>query len=170
MTDLSALHVGDDILKLEPPRASLGELQLTNRMEMIRVEADVLGVVEHLKRIDPGLELLFDKRQEVYVLYWVGWREKDGHAELCEDMIGAYRALDQRLIRLIERVDREGRGKTDLATELDRLDAQADRERDRVFSEQVGQQAERLRHALRADLGIQDRAFIPGRKSKRGKR
>lgn len=167
---LSAIHVGEDVLKLEPPRATLGELQLTNRMEMVRVESDVLGVVEHLKRIDPGLELLYDKGQEVFVLYWQGLRVKDGRAEQCEDLIGAYKALDQRLINLVERIDREGRGRQDLAAELDRLDAEREAERDRAFSEAVGLQAERLAHAIRSDLGVSNRAFMSGKRGKRRKR
>lgn len=155
MSFLSAAHTGEDVIKLEPPRASLGQLQLTNRLEMIRVEQDVLGVVEHLKGIDPGLVLLFDKKQEIYVLYWEGFRAKEegGTPEWCEDLVGSYLELDQRLINLIERIDGQGRGRYDLERELDRLDREAERERERVFSERIGDQAERLRYALRQDLG-----------------
>jgi hypothetical protein len=67
---LTGLYAGDDTLRIEPPRASLGQLQLTNRLEMVRIDTDVLGVAEHLKRIDRGLVLMFDKGQGIYVLYW----------------------------------------------------------------------------------------------------
>ena len=155
---LSGLVTGDDTIKLEPPRATLGELQLTNRLEMIRVEGDVLGVVEHLKRIDRGLVLMFDKNVEwedgrgkgIYVLYWEGLNDR---GQLVEDFVGAYRELDQRLINLIERIDGQGRGRHDLARELDRLEEQKEREAEQRHAEQMGPLAEQLRHALRKDLG-----------------
>lgn len=155
----------DDYIRLEPPRATLGELQLTNRLEMIRVEGDVLGVVERLKRIDPGLELLFDKRQEVYVLYHQGLGE-DGQVR--EQLVGAYKALDQRIINLIERIDAQGRGRHDLAAELEKLERAKDRENDRRRIETVGPIAERLRHAIRKDMGLDGSQVFMG--AKRGKR
>ena len=70
--DLKSIVTGDDTLLIEPPRAELGQLQLTNRLEMIRIADDVTGVAENLRRIDPGLMLMFDKKQAIYVLYWKG--------------------------------------------------------------------------------------------------
>lgn len=150
--DLKSLVTGDDTLLIEPPRASLGELQLTNRLEMIRVDHDVLGVAESLKRIDLGLTLLYDKKQDVYVLYWVGF--KKGTDQMVEELVGAYKELDQRIVRLIERLDAQGRGRYDLQAELDKLERQKDRENDAAHHEKVGDAAERLRHALRVDLGV----------------
>lgn len=151
---LTAEASGDDYIRLEPPRASLGELQLTNKLQMIRVEGDVLGVVERLKRIDTGLTLLFDKQQEIYVLYWEGFREDEhGVIGYHEDLVGAYKQLDQRIVNLIERIDGQGRGRVDLQRELDRLERQKDAENDRRESERMGEMGEKLRFALRQDLG-----------------
>jgi hypothetical protein len=147
---MSGLFPGDDVLELEPPRASLGQLQLTNRLEMVRIDADVLGVAEALRRIDPGLTLLFDKGQAVFVLYWRGLRGGD----VVEELVGAYTELDQRIVRLIERIDAQGRGRYDLATELDRLEAAQDREHDHAVSEQLGAAGEELQFAMRRDLGL----------------
>lgn len=168
MSHLRAIHSGEDLLRLEPPRASQGQLQLTNRLEMVRVDQDVLGVVEHLKRIDTGLVLMYDKAQEIYVLFWEGYREKDGQQQWCEDLVGAYRELDQRLINLIEKIDRQGRSRYDLEKELDRIDDEARRARDRAFSDKIGEHAERLRHALRSDLGVTSQAFMSGAPRGRG--
>jgi hypothetical protein len=148
---LTAEASGDDYLKIEPPRASLGELQLTNRLHMIPVERDVLGVAESLKRIDPGLSLLFDKVQEVFVLYHVGLDDR-GHVK--EYMVGAYKELDQRIVNLIRRIDGQGRGRYDLQRELERLEQQKDREEDHRQTEALGPAAEQLRWALRKDLGL----------------
>lgn len=153
---LTAEHTGENLLRLEPPRATLGQLQLTNRLEMVRVDSDVLGVVEHLKRIDPGLVLMYDQGQQVFVLYWQG-RRADEHGIISEheDLIGAYTELDQRLIRLVERIDAQGRGRTDLAVELDKLEREKDREEEQRQSETMGPIAEQLRYALRKDLGAE---------------
>jgi hypothetical protein len=156
---LTGLYAGDDTLRIEPPRASLGQLQLTNRLEMVRIDTDVLGVAEHLKRIDRGLVLMFDKGQGIYVLYWQGLNDR---GDLVEDFVGAYTELDQRIVNLIERIDGQGRGRHDLARELDRLEAQKDREREQQQAEQMGPLAEQLRHALRKDLGAEGSSVMPG--------
>jgi hypothetical protein len=156
---LTGLYAGDDTLRIEPPRASLGQLQLTNRLELIRVENDVLGVAEQLKRIDPGLVLTFDKGQKIYLLHHEGFNDR---GEWVENFIGAYTELDQRIVNLIERIDGQGRGRHDLARELDRLEAQKEREREQQFSETMGERAELLRHALRKDLGAEGSSVMPG--------
>lgn len=164
--------MSDEYLKLEPPRASLGELQLTNRLNMVRVDSDVLGVIERLKRIDPGLEMLYDQRQEVFVLYWTGMRaDEKGIVSEHEDLIGAYKELDQRIINLIERIDGQGRGRKDLADELEKLEAAKDRENAIRRLNAVGPIAEQLRWAMRKDLGLQDSVHMNGsRGGHRGRR
>jgi len=147
----SSITMGDDTLRIEPPRASLGQLQLTNRLQMVRIDNDVLGVAERLKSIDPGLVLMHDKGQGIFVLYHEGFNER---AEWVETFIGAYTELDQRIVNLIERIDGQGRGRYDLVKELERLEAQKDRENEARVHEQFGAAAEELRHALRTDLQL----------------
>lgn len=148
--DLKSLVTGDDTLTIEPPRATLGQLQLTNKLEMVRVDDDVLGVAAALKAIDPGLVLMYDKGQEIYVLYWKGLNQQ-GH--LVEDLVGAYQELDQRIVNLVKRLDAQGRGRRDLNRELERLEAEKDREKARETAETFGPLAEQMRFALRRDLG-----------------
>jgi hypothetical protein len=143
--------VSDEYIKLEPPRATLGQLQLTNKMSMIRVESDVLGVVERLKSISPGFDLLYDKGQKVYVLYHTDLNEK---GEVVESLVGAYTELDQRLITLIERIDAQGRGRHDLVAEIEKLEAAKARENAAHRLNQVGPIAEKLHFAMRQDLGL----------------
>lgn len=148
---------GDDLIDLQPPRATLeqAQLALSNRLELVHVERDVWHVVETLQRIDPGLQMFFDKNQRVFVLFWKGMREKDGRAELVEDFIGAYIELDQRLVRLIERIDSHGRGRYDLTRELEKLEAEKDAEHAWDQAQRVGDAADRLRHAIRRDLALE---------------
>lgn len=157
MSILQAVETGDDRIRVDPPRASLEEMQLalSNRLELVRVERDVLGVAEHLKRIDPGLVLEHDKKQGIFILFWQGVREVDGIACQVDDLVGAYKELDQRIVRLIERIDAQGRSRHDLQAELDRLEREQDKERDWQFAQQIGDASEHLRHALRRDLNAE---------------
>lgn len=151
---LTADLTGDDYIELGPPRATADQLALTNRLELVRVEHDVFDVVGHLKRIDPGLELMFDKKQRIFILYWKGMRaDEHGVFGVHEDLVGAYTELDQRLIRLIERIDAQGRGRHDLQTELERLEKWKDAQQEREEREKMGPIFEELRFALRNDLG-----------------
>lgn len=162
----SLVVTGDDTIRIEPPRASLGELQLTNRLQMIRIEGDVLGVAETLKRIDRGLVLLHDRNvpwdngrgQGVYVLFHEGFNEC---GQWKETLVGAYRELDQRIVRLIEKIDVQGRGRYELGRELERLEREKDREEERAQTERIGPLAEQLRHALRKDLGQTGSQSLP---------
>jgi hypothetical protein len=99
--------------------------------------------------------MYYDEGQEVFVLYWEGFRP-DHHGEVHwhEDLVGAYKELDQRIIGLVERIDRQGRGRADLNAELEKLERARVREADRQRHEQVGPIAERLLHAIRDDLGL----------------
>jgi hypothetical protein len=141
----------DRYLDLEPPRASLGQLQLTNKLEMVPVENDVLGVVSRLKSIDPGLKMFYDFGQEIFVLYHEGLNEQ-GH--VVDSLVGAYKELDQRIVSLIERIDAQGRGRHVLSAELEKLERQRDAEKRHEQLERVGELGEQLHHALRKDLGF----------------
>lgn len=154
----------DRYLDLEPPRATLGQLQLTNKLEMVPIESDVLGVVERLKSIDSGLKMYFDFGQEIFVLYHEGLNEQ-GH--VVERLVGAYKELDQRIINLIERIDAQGRGRVNLSEELEKLERERDAEQRHRQMERVGELGERLRHALRDDLGLNgSQALMSGSREK----
>jgi hypothetical protein len=156
----------DRYLDLEPPRASLGQLQLTNKLEMVPVEKDVLGVVERLRSIDPGLKMFYDMGQEIFVLYHEGLNEQ-GH--VVEQLVGAYKELDQRIVTLIERIDAQGRGRVNLADELEKLEREKDRAQRHEQMEKVGALGEELRHALRRDLGLGGSQAYMSKGRKRGR-
>lgn len=153
-------------IELEPPRAQVkaGRLALTDKLELVEVDQDIFGVAERLKKIDPGLHLSYNQRDKVFVLQWRGLNEQ---GEYTEDLVGAYTELDGRLVNLIEKLAaRENRNRYDLVKELDRLEAQKDHEAEQEFYERVGPAGEALAHALRKDLGVQNRAYMSGKKGK----
>jgi hypothetical protein len=158
----------DRYLDLEPPRASLGQLQLTNKLEMVPVENDVLGVVSRLKSIDPGLKMFYDFGQEIFVLYHEGLNEQ-GH--VVDSLVGAYKELDQRIIKLIERIDAQGRGRHDLIAELEKHERELDAEKRHEQMEKVGELGEKLHFALRKDLGLGgSQAHMSGSREKHRRR
>ena len=156
-------------IDLEPPKAQVkaGRIALTDELELIPVEADVFHVVDRLKRIDAGLHLSYNRRDEVFVLQWKGLNHEGQYEEY---LVGAYKELDARLVHLVEKLAARGdRNHETLAKELERLDAEKDREAAHVFSERQGPVAEQLAHALRKDLGIKNRAYMhtPKKRKKR---
>lgn len=160
---------GDNI-ELEPPRAQVkaGRIALTDKLELVPVHEDVFHVAERLKRIDSGLHLSYNKRDKVFVLQWRGVSPQ---GEIKEDLVGAYTELDARLIHLVEKLAaRENRNRYDLSKELDRLEAEKDREAEHMHDERIGPMAEELASALRHDLQAGNRAFMHAPKSKRRKR
>jgi hypothetical protein len=110
------------------------------------IEDDVCNVARDLQTIDPSLRLRFND-QGKYVVYQV---REDG-----EQLVGIYDELDQ---RIVERAREYTNPAYNLADELDRVDAEREHDRDREFTEQVGDLSERLAHAVREDL----RRAVPG--------
>jgi len=51
----------------------------------------------------------------------------------------------------------------DYSKEVARLDAQAERDSDHKLAEATGEGHERLYHALRKDMGVQSKIFVPER-------
>lgn len=154
-------------IELEPPRAQVkaGRLALTDKMDLVQVESDVFGVVEQLKRIDSGLHLSYNTKQNVFVLEWRGVNPL---GEYVEDIVGAYTELDSRIVHLIEKIGaRENRNRYVLSHELEKLEQQKEREALWEHEQNVGPLAEQLAHALRQDLGVKNRAFMSSGKKKR---
>lgn len=142
-----------DRLEIQP--ASLAQVQRSDRGDLIAIDDDVHNVARDLKAIDSGLKLEFDTVEEFFVVSWL--HMEDGQVK--EKLVLTARDLDQ---RIVERVRRISLPDYDYVRELERIDREADRRADHEHREQVGPYAERLRHALRKDLGLGgDRAVIP---------
>lgn len=123
---------------------------------MVEIHSDVTEVAQRLVEIDPSLRLRFSEAQGVFVVFEVQQRP-DGSEE--EHLVTTSRECDQRLVnRILELSDPA----YDFAGELERLEEQAEKDNEHAYRERTGETVERLRHAMRKDLGINtDRAFIP---------
>ena len=108
----------------------------------VTITEDVGDVARRLHEISPKLVLI--------------WNEKGGHFTVAErDINGDERLVftaqecDDRIVKRAELITSEH---YDYLGELDKLDKAAERARDHAFSEQTGEIAERLAHAVRKDL------------------
>lgn len=144
-----------DTIEITP--ATLAQVHRTRNGHQIAIDDDVQGVARDLLAIDPSLRLHYDPHGEYYVVKQLV-TERDG--TVTEKLVTTALELDQRIVHRVRQIAHPS---YDYAAELDRVDAAADRERDRRQAELVGPMAERLAHALRKDLGATNRAFMPGK-------
>lgn len=131
--------------------ASLACVQRGIKGELITIEDDVLDVARRLKEIHPSLHVYWNEQGEYFVIY-----------ELCDDgrerVVTTVKELDPRLIAHFEQLASES---WNVVAEIDRMDAQADRDKEHAFAERVGEIGERLHHALRKDYEVRDRIYLP---------
>jgi hypothetical protein len=138
--------------------ARLAQVQTARGGQFVEITDDVQNVAADLAAIDPGLRLRYSEAGGYFVVYHVQ-ELPDGKRR--EHLVTTAQELDQRLVQRIRAID--ARTGYDYARELDRLEREAEQQRDREFSERTGPIAERLAHAVRHDLGVQSRIFVPGR-------
>lgn len=143
---------------MEISPARLAQVQQARGGEFVEISDDVQNVAADLRAIDAGLRLRYSEAGEYFVVYHV--EELPGGGQR-EHLVTTAQELDQRLVQRIREID--PRNGYDYAAELDRLEAEGERERDREFSEQIGPLGERLAHAVRKDLGERSRIYVPGR-------
>lgn len=125
--------------------------------DLVEIHPDVQEIARRLQEIDPALRLRYSEAQGVFVVYEV---QDLPDGAIREHLVTTARELDQRLVNRILELSDPG---YDFAGELERLERQAERDSDHAFEERTGENAERLAHAVRKDLGLKQRIFVPGR-------
>jgi hypothetical protein len=145
----------DDYFEIEP--SSLQAARRSLRHGMVMVGDDVQGVARDLREIDPSLRLMYDES----VPHWVVMQSihnPDGSTS--EHLVTTMKGdLDKRIVHRVRQVADPS---YDLIGEIEKREAQSDRDNDHRHTEQVGPVAERLLHAMQKDTGQRTRAFIPG--------
>jgi hypothetical protein len=117
---------------------------------MVAIDDDVAGIAAQLLEIDPSLRLRWSESGEYFVVY-----QDLGSTQ---HLVTTAQELDGRLLQRVLQVTHPD---FDFAAEVDRVDAEADREAARRFSEGVGERGERLAHAIRKDMGFTSRVVVP---------
>ena len=121
------------------------------------IERDVAGVAEGLKRLDERLHLRYSEKGDFYVVYCREPHEEEGTGHL----VGTYQECDQRIVKDIEQTMWKWRQPGfSFGMELEKQHDEAEARADREWSEKFGETAERLAHAIRKDLNLnQNRIF-----------
>ena len=139
------------VLLGEHKAASLTQVRAGKGGRLVEVDADVFDVAKRLHQIDRSLG--------------VDWNDTAGYFRITQLLQDGRKHVVMTTLELtpdvIQRVAATMHPDYDLAGELARIDARTNAERDRQFSEKTGEIGERLHQALRKDLGMKPRAFIP---------
>lgn len=141
---------------MEIEAATVAQVRRTSAGKLVAIDDDVQGVVRDLKAIDEALHVRYDPQQDFFVVYEIRTLG-DGSTE--EHFVTTTKQLDQRVVQRIREIAQPG---YDYGAELERVEAAARKAAEGEFSEKVGPLAEELRHAMRKDLGVSDRIFVPG--------
>jgi uncharacterized protein (UPF0297 family) len=139
--------------ELQP--VALDRIMRTRNGQRVAIHADVGSVVAQLREIDDRLHVFYVPDQAFFSVE-LHTPRADGLVD--EHLVGAYESLDGRVVQRIRQITRPG---YDLGAELERIDREAQARADHRHSEQTGEIAERVAHAVRKDLGVRSKAFIP---------
>jgi hypothetical protein len=132
-------------------RASLIQVRTGRGGRLIEIDSDVMNICERIREVDSSLGVDWNEDGNYFRVYQLV-QGGDKH------VVTTTRELTP---EVVEEVRRIADPKYNLASELDRLDDQADKENQHAFNERVGEAGERLRHAMRKDLQMQDRIYLP---------
>jgi len=118
---------------------------------LIEIDADVMNICERIREIDSSLGVDWNEDGNYFRVYQLV-QGGDKH------VVTTTRELTP---EVVEEVRRLADPNYDLASELDRIDDKAERDNRHAFHERVGEVGERLHHAMRKDLQMQDRIYLP---------
>lgn len=128
---------------------TVDQLKQTKNGRWIVIEGDVGNVAVDLRTLHPDLRLKVSEANGVFI---VSQLDRNNAGEIVGDhLVTTAQECDQ---RLVERVRMLIDPSYDLVAEIDRLDTEADKKREYEFHQMMGDQGERLAHALRAERGV----------------
>jgi hypothetical protein len=160
-------------MRIEP--ATVEQIRQAGDGRFVLISADASSVAADLRRIDKGLKVRFAENGNPP--FWCVYHESDDgrqtHLVLTvqayQTASGTWAGLDQRVVKRIERIDPQGRGKYHYADELEKATLEAKKKSRERFHEQLGELGEHAAHALRKDLGerYKGRSFFPDKPNDR---
>lgn len=143
-------------IEIEP--ASITQFQKAQKGGFIEISDDVGSIAKQLSEVDKRLHLRMNLDTGVYVVYSV-----DGDTEY---LVSTYKELDARVVKAAEKYASPQYNYLD---EMDRIDAQADRDKKHDEEQFFGDMGEVLGHAVRKDLGYDKNRIsvhVPDKKDK----
>lgn len=145
--------------------------QVSKAMKGVRsitIDNDVHGVAVRLAELDPTLRLqVTEEDGEILWLVVQMCRNNipDPNGDEEKFVTSMKGELDQRLLKRMEQV--AGRG-YDLVAEIEKAEAEADRENERQRLETMGPIAEKMMHALRTDFDVKGKVSMNTSRRARG--
>lgn len=124
---------------------------------MIVIDDDVSNIVRDLRRIDRRFRVSYVEDNHHYWI-WLDISEPDG--PLRRHFVSSVDGdrFDRRVVKMAEKITHDS---YDLLAEMDKAQAQVERERSERFTRPILENADRLHHAFRRDMRVQDRIFVP---------
>ena len=132
--------------------ASLAQVQRSRTGKLIQIDDDVLGIAQQLHEIDENLHLRYSEAGEYFVIFHTDPETKTEHFVLSSVDLNP---------QIVERIRQISSNSYDFVKEIEKQEAQAERDNDHRIREQSGDIAERFFHARRKDLGITSKIFVP---------
>lgn len=132
-------------------RATLTQVRKGRGGRLVEVDRDVFDLASRLHEIDPSLGL--------------DWNDTGHYFRVTQTlpngkkvMVTTARELTPELLDLVRKLVSPD---YNLAAEADRMDRAAEKRDEHRFSEQIGEASEKLYHALRKDLQVQSKIYVP---------
>lgn len=145
--------------------ATLAQVTKARNGKYVEISNDVQGIANALNEIDPHIRLRYSEAGGYFVVYW---SENPNVAE--EDdgdnttyLIFTAQDLDHRIVhRMAEVYWKCRRPGYSFADELEEEQERQKKEKDHAWSEAMGENFERLAHAMRKELGYdKGRIYVP---------
>lgn len=132
-----------------PQKSKMRLVSMGRGGELVEIDDDVQSIAQQIKDIDPRLGVEYNLQSLQFRVYELGDDGKRRTVMWIDELTGD---IPNHLRRI---------AKTNYVLEMRRQDAQAERDADHRLHERLGPVAEKLAHALRKDLDIKPRIFVP---------
>jgi hypothetical protein len=151
-------------MKIEP--ASFDQIRMSADGRMVTITADIGGVAEDLRRLDECLRLRYSESGDCWIVYRVhrdGEPCREDDPERTEELVLTAQECDQRIIRRLEFIDKQGRSNYDFAKDLEKVARDAKEAERQTYREKIEETAEVVAHEIRKAEGARykGRAFVP---------
>lgn len=146
-------------MEIRPTPVGLAQFSEGQNGRLIPVEDDVQNVANDLAAIDPGFRLRFSEAGNYFAVYFKPehWEEGDGY------LVTTAQELDQRVVKLVEAIHWRvlHDASYSYGDEIEKAEEAAKKLESDRFLEEHAEMFAQLGHAMRKDLGVKSRVFIP---------
>jgi hypothetical protein len=123
--------------------------------DWVAISSESSMTVAEIQRIDPTLRVRFSPRAGMFAVYHEGTPVPPIlTCRAHQNSSGTWEGLDDRVVRRLRYIDREGTGGYDYAKALERETLKRAERASQEFAERTGDAGERMAFAIRKELGL----------------